>query len=501
MSENRILMFFAPKFDGFGRDVARKLSERCGGARVYGLCTGPRDVMERVSTALSDLEGRYWWLQGESDSWLLTPSSMEILKQMEQECGAGIAGKIITSDRAVGRGFVRNGLLRPTNRVSRSAMKDPTEHAQRYISGLYSFLGNVIEECRPNIVFSYAVASAPIVALAELCRVRKIRFCRLTHSRFGDRYVVDEDAAGRLVRVSRRFERARDGIEPFIPSALEEARIQLREFRDKPVQPDYVNRARPLGLLRESLRFPIHVVKELSRGRWPGLDAERLLFKLWIQWRGIYSGRGRFLTSLSLPFEFIYFPLHVDPEASTMVLSPWHTDQLSIIEALAKATPAHMRVVVKEHEPMLGRRPRGFYRQIASMPRVMLLGPGHSTFNLIKNAELTAVITGTAAWEALLLRKRAVIIGDSPFLPIKEGLVHQTDLSRLHYAIKSALSSPPASDTVLTLYIAAVLTESFDMPSTLLWGNYNAHSNEQRHAASAAVSDAVLKLMEESLPS
>jgi hypothetical protein len=38
-----------------------------------------------------------------------------------------------------------------------------------------------------------------------------------------------------------------------------------------------------------------------------------------------------------------------DPESSTMVLAEKHTDQMAVIEAIAKSMPVGMRLVVKEH--------------------------------------------------------------------------------------------------------------------------------------------------------
>ena len=483
-------MLFAPTFDHFGCDVARALLAKCGGGRVHGLCTGPHKVREHVAAELGEFGGEFWRLENEELTWLATPASSEELEAIERNLGPGAFGRIVTADRRVGRGFVRGGLTRP-DRIGRLADRNPANAAQRYVSGLYRFLQAVLQETEPSVVFCYAVAGAPAVALAELCRVRNIPFCKLTPTRIGDKYIVDSDAAGRQACVARRFERARDGSEPFSRTALEEAKCRLELFRAQPVQPGYVRRAPQPWLLGALIRFPFYCMKSIALGRWPGLKAAQGAFKIWIAWRRMFEGRAWFTALDDEPSSFIYFPLHVDPEASTMVLSPWHTDQLSVIEALAKAAPAHMRVVVKEHSPMLGRRPRGFYRQIAKMPRVALLGPSHSTFDLIEKAALTAVITGTAAWEALLLGKPVLIIGDSPFLCIGEGLVHETDLTRLPQAIRAALPLPPASGKTLALYIAAVESESFDMPWSLLWGNYLGQPAEQRSTAVAMISDRI----------
>ena len=335
--------------------------------------------------------------------------------------------------------------------------------------------------------------------MAELCRVRNIPFCKLTPTRIGDKYIVDSDAAGRQACVAHRFERARDGSEPFSPTALEEAKCRLELFRKRPVQPGYVRRTAQPWLFRALIRLPLYCLKSLARGRRPGLGlkAERAAFRLWIAWRRKFVGRAWFSTPEDVPSSFIYFPLHVDPEASTMVLAPWHTDQLAVVESLAKAAPAHMRVVVKEHSPMLGRRPRGFYRQLAHMPRVTLLGPEYSTFDLIERAALTAVITGTAAWEALLLGKPVVIVGDSPFLSIGEGFVYEPDLTRLPQAIKAALTLPPASNNTLALYVAAAESESFEMPRSLLWENYMRQPADRRRAVAAMVADRIFDYADE----
>ena len=495
MSGKNILMFFAPQFDDFGCDVAQALVTRCGGGRVHGLCTGSADVYERVARKLDNIGGDFWQLPKEERVWLSTPASINELERLERELGPGAFGRIVTADRRIGRGFVRGGLLRP-DPLGRLAVRDPSKTVQRYVSGLYRFLDAVLRVTAPDIVFSYAVAGAPAVALAELCGARGISFCRMTPTRIGDKHIVDTDLAGRQASIARRFERARDGREPFSLSALDEARQHVEAFRAKPVQPGYVRRAEPPRLFRELLFLPFHCLKTLARGHSPAIDTARLFFKCWIAWRRMFARRKWFSSSDALPSSFIYFPLHVDPEASTMVLSPWHTDQLAVIEALAKAAPAHMHIVVKEHPPMLGRRPRGFYRQIATMPRVMLLAPDHSTFDLVKRAALTAVITGTAAWEAVLLGKPALIIGDSPFLPIAAGLVYEPNLTQLPKAINTTLSLPPASQELLALYIAAATAESFDMPSSMLWGTYSSHSAAERRAISEMIANAIVKSAE-----
>ena len=504
VSVKNLLMLFAPKFDAFGRDVGRAVAARCGGARVHGLCTGPRDVREHVESSLGDLGGQFWQLEELEVAWLSAPAPADDLKQIDLALGPGTFGRIVTADRRVGRGFVHGGLTRP-DRIGRRAVRDP-DPVQRYVAGLYRFLASVLSEVKPDLVFCYAVAGAPAVALAEMCRARSIPFSVLTYTRIEEGHIIDEDAAGRLPSVARRFKQARDGQSPFAPSILEAARAYLVRFRAAPVAPKSMAGSwvpsRAFSAVTETAlitsRILLVYLMDIFRGRRPGVQAARQLFKLWVACRRRFAGRTHFSSPDDLPEKFIYFPLHIDPEASTMVLSPWHTDQLAVVEALAKSAPAHMRIVVKEHSPMLGLRPRGYYRRLARMPGVMLLHPRFSSFELIKKSTITAVITGTAAWEAMLFGRPALIVGDSPFRAIGEGFVYEPELTRLPMAIEAALALPPASDRVLTLYIAALQSESFDIPMSLLWGTYERHPADQQAKCSNAIAGVIVRLMSES---
>lgn len=118
---------------------------------------------------------------------------------------------------------------------------------------------------------------------------------------------------------------------------------------------------------------------------------------------------------------------------------------------------------------MLGQRPDGFYDRLIRIPGVVLASPQDSGTDLVREAALTATITGTAGWEAMLLRKPALLFGSPPYAMVGEGFVHCADLSSLPKAVETALSLPPASDERLALYIAAVLDVSFPSGTDIIW--------------------------------
>ena len=137
-------------------------------------------------------------------------------------------------------------------------------------------------------------------------------------------------------------------------------------------------------------------------------------------WAGIFEERP----DLSVPF--IYFPLHFSPEISDMIFGTQYDHHEGFVTQLAKRLPSDVELYVKEHTSMLGRRPIEFYRHLNSLYNIKIISPRVDTFTLIRNSRAVLTVTGTAGWEAYLLNKPVVVLGDVfyNFLPgvLKTGL-------------------------------------------------------------------------------
>jgi len=162
-----------------------------------------------------------------------------------------------------------------------------------------------------------------------------------------------------------------------------------------------------------------------------------------------------------------------------MVQSPMHTDQSAVIEAIAKTLPGGMKLLVKEHLPMLGRRPAGFYQRLAGLPGVELVSPFENGTTLVRDAALTTAISSTAAWEAMVIGRPTLVIAFPPFTMVNDGFVAESDLTRLGGAIRQALAAAPASERRLLAYVAAVLGSSFECSTETLWGRVTAQTVRQ----------------------
>lgn len=109
---------------------------------------------------------------------------------------------------------------------------------------------------------------------------------------------------------------------------------------------------------------------------------------------------------------YIYYALHMQPEASSSPLGGGFSDQLRAIRFLAQHLPQGWQLVVKEHpHQKLEERPVDFYEDILACPKVTLVSMEMSSDDLQAKALAIATLTGTAALEAWLKGRPALVLG------------------------------------------------------------------------------------------
>lgn len=107
----------------------------------------------------------------------------------------------------------------------------------------------------------------------------------------------------------------------------------------------------------------------------------------------------------------VLVPLHYQPEAYVTFAVPELANQLMWVRLLSLALPSTAQIWVKEHpgqDP--GWRPRDFYDDLLSLPRVSLCAPDSSSLDLLRAGALDLVCTlgGSMAVEAPLYGVRVV---------------------------------------------------------------------------------------------
>lgn len=503
----KIFIEFNHVFVEWPLGIAAELKARVPEASIGGIAWCRDGVFERVASysnpSISPLDS----LDELERKWLATPWDSERLEQYEAMLGPGVTKRIVISDRNISEGFITGSRFFRRSHLA-DIMQDD-EMLRRYVFGLLNYCFDRLTSLSPDLVMVGCVDNAIPFTLGLICHHLQIPFIQILLARMGSRYVLDDSLDGSLAPVRRTFERALDS-PSLLAHQLPAARDYLQKFRDSlrsyeaffdayqdvglrnaSSAADAVRRF--AGRARKAVRFFTNGQRTSLRdmGKWEEIK-HRISVPLRARWTlrdGTFQAPGY---SPSGPFA--YYPLQHDPEASSIVSAPMHTNQFAVVEALAKGLPLGMTLLVKEHLPSLGERPPGFYENLRKLPGVVLVSPFENSLALIKRAAFTCVINGTAGWEAIQLGKPAIVIGQPHYVALKEGFVRCSDLSSLPEAVHQALRFKPANEERLLLYIAAILDQSFDFPLRLREGVVTEQTVREHPEIASAICDRLIAI-------
>ncbi|HIL79681.1 MAG TPA: hypothetical protein EYG54_00245 [Myxococcales bacterium] len=111
---------------------------------------------------------------------------------------------------------------------------------------------------------------------------------------------------------------------------------------------------------------------------------------------------------------YVYFPMHLQPEATTLPLGGVYEDQILVVDSLARALPEGWQIVVKENpKQRFDKRDASLYHRLRSLPAVRLVARDADSFDLLEGSKAVAAITGTAGWEALCAGKPVLTFGNA----------------------------------------------------------------------------------------
>ena len=111
---------------------------------------------------------------------------------------------------------------------------------------------------------------------------------------------------------------------------------------------------------------------------------------------------------------FIFYPLHLEPEQTLLINAPFFTNQLEIIRNIAKSLPLGYKLLVKEQAAMVTRNWRkiSWYKQLMQIPNVILIHPSLPPDELLKKCSLVITINGSAGFDAAFYGKPSIVFRD-----------------------------------------------------------------------------------------
>lgn len=183
--------------------------------------------------------------------------------------------------------------------------------------------------------------------------------------------------------------------------------------------------------------------------------------------------------------EYVFFPLHKEPEIALQLYAKAYQNQIELIRTLSHSVPLGMEVVIKEHPRAVGWHSLKYYEKLLAIPNVRLVDPNVDSRMLIENSRLVATITGAIGFEALVLGKPVITFGEAAYNLLPRSMIrYVTDLEKLDLTIHSLLHDHCHSEEDLVRYIAAVLSQSVPVNFyTALLGRKGRYASEEREAS------------------
>lgn len=274
---------------------------------------------------------------------------------------------------------------------------------------------------------------------------------------------------------------------------LSEAPSYIKELKKKHsfyiwlfTEPKIRQSIRDLTIFMKLPRFIFYMMK--NRGpQLYGLLVLRLLNLFRSTPKREYLKVARFLPDFSR--DFIYFPLQVQPEATTIPHGDVFSDQILALETLSFCLPSGWTIYVKEH-PMQwlragnvfsSNRYKGYYKRLSVIPGVKIIPLETESYSLIDRSRAIATITGSAAWEAVLRGKPAVIFGH-PWFQDLTGLLGAHDADSCKEAIQKIQEGLSVSQNETLKYLVSLGRVSIRAFYSPISGKYSGLTREESTA-------------------
>lgn len=117
---------------------------------------------------------------------------------------------------------------------------------------------------------------------------------------------------------------------------------------------------------------------------------------------------------------FVFCPLHMEPEATILMYSPWLHNQIELCRLISQALPVGVSLLVKENPKMKNIRSLSFYKKLKEIPNVILVSPEIESKVLIDKSIGVISLAGNASFEAAILGKHSMCFAKPPFGEVVE---------------------------------------------------------------------------------
>jgi hypothetical protein len=400
------------------------------GIEVIGVTLGKRwnNIIKNPKIKLYNMSDFF------NKNWSSINITGKIIKEYERKYGNPFNSNIILADR-----FFSNYFFYKYN----------WKYSTKYLILSFKFWEFLVKKeklCSSDIFVLPGVAFLPHLTCQKVAQKEKVNFFSLYVSPFtNNNFLISHGINNFYPLLQKNYNN-------YLKINLtkkedEEIELFLNNFKKKEIKPEYMKAiiqkkmVTPWHIKWFSLRFYYYYFLGWKKDKFDFIT----LNPFWYAFRDLRMVVKAQIMNLFYKFdkvgkeeEYIFFPLHLQPEASTLILGSYYVDQIALIENIAKSIPLDYKLYVKEHISALGKRDSGYYKKIKKIPNVKLISPYENSHELIKRSKAVIVITSTVGLEGLIYEKPVIVLGDTFY-----------NISDLTYQIKGIKELPGVLESIL----------------------------------------------------
>jgi hypothetical protein len=295
------------------------------------------------------------------------------------------------------------------------------EEQLKYLVGCFLVFEEWLTQNHIDCIISELLTGLPDSVLYAICRRRGIKYISVRSSKMLPGIItcnLDFDLPLGMMDAYKSY------LENGIPeNHRKSAESHISELRSKILSPNYMlltgKNFKLLNMGRVSTVFSRigkdrHHFNEISMARHPVRNPALWNIHRFLNiWRTKINESRWFCRGVPEGERYFLFPLQYEPEASTMVRAYPFSNQMAVIEQIAKALPLGVNLVVKEHRGNQGYRKNGFYRELQYFPNVKLVPREMDVSTLLRKCIGVITLTSRMGWEGLVLGKPVIAFGSS----------------------------------------------------------------------------------------
>tara|TARA_X000000950_G_scaffold286150_1_gene394183 strand:+ start:1356 stop:2825 length:1470 start_codon:yes stop_codon:yes gene_type:complete len=396
--------------------------------------------------------------------------SKHLINQIEKKSSISVNRIFLANERNIGRAYSRNFYFWNDDSKYLRLINNKNLY-NKYLLNLFYFANKFFNLSKPEVVISGITSPAMHFAIYLICKVKKTPFLVNRKSKVhSNRCYWTKD----FNMLNLETEQQIKSSIKYNSNIRNIGEDYLKKFRKKPFMVGYIKKNWERGgSIRKwsswhfkSLMLLYNNVK-LNLKKIPITQSSLDHLIEWYRLKFLGITHSKFMKNYDekslIEKNYIYFPLHKEPELAINFQAYGFHSQFETIKKLSVIIPFDYTLLIKEHRGTWGRRKTKFYTFLNNLPNVEFISPFDDQYKYIKNANLIITDNGSTGWEGILLKKKVICLFKN-FYNFNKLCITVNDYHELNSKIIRTLESKESeiSDEKIIDFIIAEYRSTFN---------------------------------------